>query len=95
MKNELKIEIYNFESQSVRVSGTFEEPRFAVKDVCNILGLSNVTAAVRNIPDKWKGVQKFLTPQGEHDLLVISEAWSLPFICNYEKISRYLILIMI
>ena len=75
MQNEFRIEIYNFESQSLRITGSFEEPLFAVKDICNVLGLSNVTEAVRNIPDKWKRVQKFLTLRsGEQDMITVTES---------------------
>jgi prophage antirepressor-like protein len=49
------INIYTFENQIFRVVGSFEEPQFIVKDVCNILGISNPSVAVKNIPEEWKG----------------------------------------
>ena len=69
-----EIEIYSFEDKNIRVVGTFENPLFAVKDICNILEIANVTMAVKNIPDKWKGVKKFLTPSGEQEMLCVNEA---------------------
>ncbi len=58
----------------VAVIGTHENPMFAAKDICNILGLSNSTISLRNIPDKWKGANKLLTPSGEQDMLTVTEA---------------------
>lgn len=43
-----------FNKNNIRVLGTPENPMFVVKDICKILGLSNVTEVLRNIPDKWK-----------------------------------------
>ena len=43
-----------FNDENIRIVGTTEEPMFVVKDICKILGLSNVTEVLRNIPDKWK-----------------------------------------
>jgi prophage antirepressor-like protein len=44
----------SFNENNIRVLGTSENPMFVVKDICKILGLSNVTEVLRNIPDKWK-----------------------------------------
>jgi prophage antirepressor-like protein len=74
MNTLLQIEIYTFQNKQMRVLGTYEDPWFAVKDICTILGISNVTMALKNIPEKWKGVKKFLTPSGEQEMLVVNEA---------------------
>lgn len=47
-----------YENNSIRIVGTYDNPFFVVKDICKILGLSNVTEALRNIPDKWKVSEK-------------------------------------
>jgi hypothetical protein len=48
---------------------------FVVKDICKILGLSNVTATLRNIPDKWKCSLKVNTStQGLQTSNVVNEA---------------------
>jgi prophage antirepressor-like protein len=49
-----EITIYTFENQTFRVVGTHDKPQFVVKDVCDILGLSNVTQAIKSIPEEWK-----------------------------------------
>ena len=43
-----------FNKNNIRVLGTPENPMFVVKDICNILGLTNVTETLRNIPEKWR-----------------------------------------
>lgn len=44
----------SFNKNTIRVLGTAENPMFVVKDICLILGLSNVTETLRNIPEKWR-----------------------------------------
>ena len=50
----MDIQIYTFEQRKIRVLGTHDNPYFVVKDVCDVLELSNVTNALRSIPDKWQ-----------------------------------------
>ena len=45
---------FAFNDENIRVLGTSENPMFVVKDICNILGLTNVTETLRNIPEKWR-----------------------------------------
>ena len=47
-------ETFKFEDKEIRVIGTYNEPLFVAKDICTILELSNITEALRNIPEKWK-----------------------------------------
>jgi prophage antirepressor-like protein len=44
----------SFNKDSIRIIGTHDNPYFVVSDICKVLGLSNVTNSMRNIPDKWK-----------------------------------------
>ena len=53
-----------FENENVRIVGTLENPFFVVKDICDMLELSNVTNAIRNITDKWKSVNIIKTKSG-------------------------------
>jgi prophage antirepressor-like protein len=70
------IKIYNFESKPIRIVGTVENPYFVVKDVCDVLGLSNVTNAVKNVPEKWRGrtLTKLNTSGGAQDMITINES---------------------
>jgi prophage antirepressor-like protein len=49
------IVIYTFENQTFRVAGSLDNPQFVVKDICNILGITNVTNAMKSIPEEWVG----------------------------------------
>jgi prophage antirepressor-like protein len=68
------IEIYHFQTKQLRVVGTHEEPWFAAKDICDILGIVNTHNSLINIPDKWKGVCKINTPSGVQEMSVVNEA---------------------
>jgi prophage antirepressor-like protein len=44
-----------FDNKPFRVIGSLDNPQFVVKDICDILGLSNVTQATKSIPKEWLG----------------------------------------
>jgi prophage antirepressor-like protein len=71
---EKEIEIHNFENKNVRIFGSHEEPWFAVKDICKILDLSNVTVASSNIQEKWKKIQKTDNGNGPQEMIVVNES---------------------
>jgi prophage antirepressor-like protein len=43
-----------FNKNTVRIYGTFEEPLFVVKDICDILGLTNPTETLRNVDTEYQ-----------------------------------------
>jgi prophage antirepressor-like protein len=65
---------FNFNNETVRIIGSFEEPWFIAKDVCSILGLSNVTEAIRHIPEKWRSSEILSTTSGNQNTNIINEA---------------------
>ncbi len=79
------IEIYNFKSQQLRVVGTFEEPWFAAKDICDILGIVNTHNSLINIPDKWKGVCKINTLKGDQEMSIVNESGLYKMILRSNK----------
>ena len=79
------IEIYNFENENVRVIGTYENPLFVVKDICDILELSNVTNAMRNIPDKWKSSHIIKSTSGEQLSITVNESGLYKLIMRSNK----------
>jgi prophage antirepressor-like protein len=50
-----------------------------------IFEIANVTMALKNIPDKWKGVKKFLTPSGPQEMLYVNEAGLYKFVMRSNK----------
>ena len=67
-------ETFNFDENVIRVFGTYIEPLFIAKDICNILGLSNVTNALRNIPEKWMTLQNVKSSYNSQNMIMITEA---------------------
>lgn len=67
-------QFYNFDAQAVRVVGTWDQPWFVAKDVCDALGLSNPTEAVRGLEDDEKGLRITETLGGPQQLVVVNES---------------------
>jgi len=74
-----------FENENVRVVGTVENPFFVVKDICDMLELSNVTNAIRNIPDKWKSVDIIKTKSKNQTMITVNESGLYKLIMRSNK----------
>ena len=66
-------ETFKFEGKQIRVIGTIENPWFVAKDICNILELTNITEALKNIPEKWRGSETLNTSGGRQNMIILSE----------------------
>ena len=75
-----------FENENVRIVGTLENPFFVVKDICDMLELSNVTNAIRNIPDKWKSVNIIKTKSGNQNMITLNESGLYKLIMRSNKL---------
>ena len=75
--------IYN--KNTVRILGSFNEPYFVAKDICNILELRDVSNALLNIPEKWKGTKVISTLGGDQDMRIINEAGLYKLIMRSNK----------
>ena len=62
-------ETFKFNDKEIRVLGSYNEPLFVAKDICSILGLSNVTEALKNIPQKWKKIENLTSVSLKSDIL--------------------------
>ena len=60
-------ETITFNEQNIRVIGTYDEPWFVAKDICNILELKNITEAMKIIPENGGG-QRNLIPLEENKI---------------------------
>jgi very-short-patch-repair endonuclease len=70
----------SFNDETIRVLGTSENPMFVVKDICNILGLTNVTETLRNIPEKWRSSVSL--NENKYELLYL-------FISNFQMTNIF------
>jgi prophage antirepressor-like protein len=79
-------ETFKFENKEIRVLGSYNEPWFVAKDICNILELSNITEALRNIPQKWKSSEILNTStRGNQTMIMLSEPAVYNFIMRSNK----------
>ena len=84
------LQVFNFGEKkgvAIRTQVVNNEPWFVAKDVCQALGIGWRGDTLVSIPKDWKGVRKFLTPGGEQQLTVISEAgmYKLAFRCHSSE----------
>ena len=59
-------EKFKFNNKEIRVIGTYDKPWFVAKD---ILGLSNITESLRNIPAKWKSSEILKTSYNNQNMI--------------------------
>jgi prophage antirepressor-like protein len=63
-----------FNKKEVRLVGTYEEPWFVAKDVCDILEVTDVSLALRKIPEGWKGAKVLPTLGGDQNMRIINKS---------------------
>ena len=66
-------ETFKFENKEIRVIGSYNEPLFVAKDICDILELSNITNALRNIPEKWMTLQNVKSSYNSQNMIMLYE----------------------
>jgi prophage antirepressor-like protein len=74
-----------FNEQTVRVVGTSDNPMFVVKDICNILGIKNITDVSKIVPEKWRGSIKSNTSSGIQTMNTVNEAGLYKIIMRSKK----------
>ena len=78
-------ETVSFNEKNIRIIGTYEEPWFVAKDICNILELKNITETMKMIPEKWRCSEKLNTFGGEQTMITINEAGLYKLIMRSNK----------
>jgi len=78
-------ETLSFNDKQVRIIGTIDQPMFVAKDICNILGLKNVTDSLKIIPEKWKKNIIVESISGNQNTNIISEAGLYKLIMRSNK----------
>ncbi len=79
------IKIFNFDNKEIRTFGTNDKPWFVARDICEILGLSQVHKALLNIPNKWKGEKIFPTLGGPQKMIILNESGAYKLILRSNK----------
>ena len=86
------LQVFDFQGQEVRVVIIDGEPWFVAKDVCERLSIVWVgRKTLSSLPDSWIRVGSFPTPQGNQDLVTISEAgmYKFAFRSNKEEAETF------
>lgn len=78
-------ETFNFDNKEIRVIGTNDEPWFVAKDICDILGLTNITNSLRNIPENWMTLQNVKSSYNSQNMILINEAGVYKLIMRSNK----------
>jgi len=74
-----------FNENNIRILGSYNEPWFVVKDICNILEIKDNRSALRIIPDKWKGEQILPSLGGKQITSIVNEAGLYKLIMRSNK----------
>ena len=82
--NELKL-LEHPEFGRVRVEKNGAGFLFCAKDVCDALGLSDVSMSVRSLDDDEKGTKKVCTPGGAQEMLFVTESGLYALIIRSNK----------
>jgi prophage antirepressor-like protein len=73
-ENNETLEVFNFNDNVIRTFGTYEDPFFVLKDIADILELTNYRNVYSKMDDYMKGVRKLDTLGGLQNMQVINEA---------------------
>jgi prophage antirepressor-like protein len=69
----------------VKLVGTYEEPWFVAKDICDILEIVDTSATLRKVPEEWKGQQVLPTLGGNQNMRIINESGVYKLIMRSNK----------
>ena len=73
------------ESEEVRTLIEEGKPRFVAADLCTVLGLKDVTSAVRNIPERDKGPRLMPSLGGPQSVITLTEAGMWRLVMRSDK----------
>ena len=79
------LKTFTFDDKEIRTVGSFENPWFVTKDICEILDIKNVSMAINKIPENWKGIKVFDTLGGSQNMSVLNEAGVYKLIMRSNK----------
>ena len=78
-------ETITFNEKNIRIIGTYDDPWFVAKDICQILDIKDVSMALTKLSDSWKGTKVIGTLGGNQDMRIINEAGLYKLIMRSNK----------
>lgn len=79
------LQVFAFEGRETRVVEVNCQPWWVAKDVCDVLGLSDVSMSVSWLDEDEKGTSKVCTPGGKQSMTIISESGLYSLIMRSNK----------
>lgn len=76
---------FTYEGTPVRTVIIDGEPWFVARDICNIIGLPNLSMAMQRLAEDEKGVNRIDTPGGPQDMAVVSESGMYALVLRSDK----------
>lgn len=76
---------FTYEGATVRTVIVDGEPWFVARDICNVLGLPNLSMAVQRLAADEKGVNRIDTPGGPQEMSVVSESGMYALVLRSDK----------
>jgi len=80
-----ELQVFKNNGFEIRVVGDSENPLFVAKDVCNALGLTNVSDSLSKLDDDEKGIEIIDTLGGSQKMSVITESGLYALIMRSNK----------
>ena len=85
-ENKMSTQIFSFNGQDVRVLGTQDEPLFVAKDICDALGLANVTNALISVDGDDINLIKVIDSIGrQQEMKALSESGLYTLVLRSDK----------
>lgn len=83
--------IFDYGEAHIRCGGTADKPWFVAKDVCDVLGLANVSQALERLDDDEKGITTVYTLGGKQKAAVVYESglYALIFTSRKEEAKTF------
>jgi len=63
-----------FDETEIRIVGTYNDPWFIARDICNVLNIKDVNMALKKISNEWKGTKVIGTLGGHQNMVIINES---------------------
>lgn len=76
---------FYFQSNEIRTIAVDGQPWFVAKDVCDVLGLENVTKALQRIPEQHLALNRIQGKRGEYEVNTVSEPGLYRLILRSDK----------
>jgi prophage antirepressor-like protein len=76
---------FTYEGSTVRTVIVDESPWFVARDICNAIGLPNLTMALQRLAADEKGVNRIDTPGGRQEMAIVSESGMYALVLRSDK----------